>query len=165
MNMNEHTQTIREALEESRYRAELAIDGWKETSATYKRYDAEITRIDAALAAIDAQPTTQGWQPLPDGEVTAFSYVDNGGKLLSVFAGDDYSDWYATEELPDDIRLCRLQAQPLPQPPMPDDVREAIEVALYFLRSSDRTEMHGNQSERIDTALAWLDAHAQEPTP
>lgn len=47
------------------------------------------------------------WQPLPDGEVGPFTYVDNGGKLLGVFAGDDYSDWYATDDLPDDIRLCQ----------------------------------------------------------
>lgn len=35
--------------------------------------------------------------------------------------------------------------------------KDTIEAALYFLRSSDRIEMHGNQLERIDAALQWLD--------
>jgi len=62
------------------------------------------------IGDLEAQ-LAQRWQPLPDGEITSFTYVDNGGKLLGVYAGDDYTDWYATEDLPDDIRLCRLVTQ------------------------------------------------------
>ena len=71
-----------------------------------------ITRdaLKAENEALRAQ-LAQRWQPLPDGEITSFTYVDNGGKLLGVYAGDDYTDWYATEDLPDDIRLCRLVTQ------------------------------------------------------
>ena len=56
------------------------------------------------------------WMPLEDGEYDSFVYVDNGGKLLGVFAGDDYTDWYATHDLPDDIRLCRAMPAPAPAP-------------------------------------------------
>jgi len=66
------------------------------------------------IAELEAQ-LAQTWQPLPDGEVSSFIYIDNGGKLLGVFAGDDYTDWYATEDLPDNIRLCRLVERAEPQ--------------------------------------------------
>ena len=66
-------------------------------------YEARIAELEAQLA--------QTWQPLPDGEVTSFAYVDNGGKVLGVYAGDDYTDWYATEDLPDDVRLCGRKPQ------------------------------------------------------
>jgi len=68
-----------------------------------ERFVELVNQLEAQLA--------QTWQPLPDGEITSFTYVDNGGKLLGVYAGDDYTDWYATEDLPDDIRLCRLVTQ------------------------------------------------------
>lgn len=59
----------------------------------------------------DATPVADAegvvWEPIEDGEVSSFMYVDNGGKLIGVFAGDDYTDWYATEDLPDHIRLCQ----------------------------------------------------------
>lgn len=73
---------------------------------------AKRARVDAAIADIESNGA---WEPVEDGEIGSFMYVDNGGKLIGVFAGDDYTDWYATDELPDDIRLCRrttAQQQP-----------------------------------------------------
>ena len=71
------------------------------------KYEARIAELEARLS--------QTWQPLPDGEVSSFMYIDNGGKLLGVYAGSEYSDWYATEDLPDDVRLCRLVERAEPQ--------------------------------------------------
>lgn len=59
----EHWQTISEALHEERVRLLIAQEGWKETSATYKRLNGEIARIDAALAAVEAAQ-----QPAPQAE-------------------------------------------------------------------------------------------------
>lgn len=94
---SDHVATIREALTEYEYARRAFYDGEPKAMA-----DAE-----AAKRALAALGEDAGWEPLPDGEVSSFMYVDNGGKLLGVYAGDDYTDWYATEDLPDDIRLCR----------------------------------------------------------
>lgn len=66
------------------------------------------------------------WMPVEDGEITTFLVVDDNGKILGVYAGDDYTDWYATEELPDNIRLCRqVEAAPLTQ-----QQREALKIVV-----------------------------------
>ena len=101
--LNDNLNVIREALESRRrHTAELESINDYFNGAGYTKD--EIARIDAALAALDEDA---GWEVVPDGEVSSFMYVDNGGKLLGVYAGDDYTDWYATEDLPDHIRLCR----------------------------------------------------------
>lgn len=69
--------------------------------------DAMEKEIDELLNERATLTAQLEWEPLPDGEYDSFMYVDNGGKLLGIFAGDDYSDWYATHDLPDNIRLCR----------------------------------------------------------
>jgi predicted transcriptional regulator len=69
-----------------------------------ERLESEREEVKAAIADIEAG---EEWEPVEDGEISSFAYVDNGGKLIGVYAGDDYTDWYATEDLPDNIRLCR----------------------------------------------------------
>lgn len=44
-----------------------------------------------------------------------------------------------------------------------DEHKDTIEAALYFLRRSDRIEMHGDQLVRIDSALDALKAALQAP--
>jgi Lar family restriction alleviation protein len=78
-------------------RDEWLRDDLRQTIATLT---AQLDTVRAELAE------AKRWVPVEDGEISSFMYVDNGGKLLGVFAGDDYSDWYATEDLPDHIRLC-----------------------------------------------------------
>lgn len=65
----------------------------------------KITECQTAITELQAAQAGE-WRPVGDGEVSSFMYVDNGGKLLGVYAGNEYSDWYATEDLPNHIRLC-----------------------------------------------------------
>jgi len=75
----------------------------------------DMPALEDANERLEAQ-LAQTWQPLPDGEVGSFTYIDNGGKSLGVYAGNDYTDWYATDDLPDNIRLCRLVERAEVQP-------------------------------------------------
>lgn len=112
----------------------------------------------------------QVWKPVEDGEVTSFAYVDNGGKLLGVFAGDDYTDWYATEDLPDDIRLCHLTTVPdAPSVSVPGEVMEAMRMAIHFVDVAqdwnfDEIEMDdlsvytcSEVKAKLQSALSWLE--------
>lgn len=66
-----------------------------------------------------------------------------------------------------DIFEATYEAMDTPTQPQgaPHEIVDTIEAALHYLRRSDDIEMHGDQLERIDTALAWLrdKAHAQGP--
>ena len=104
---------------------------------------------------------TKRWEPVEDGEATSFTYVDNGGKLLGVFAGDDYTDWYAMDELPDNIRLCRQVEADVPGVTVPSEVRKAIRQLKV-----DYDQGWSINWNDIKTLVAWLDeleAQTDEP--
>lgn len=100
------------------------------------------------------------WEPVEDGEATSFTYVDNGGKLLGVFAGDDYTDWYAMDELPDNIRLCRQVEADAPGVTVPSGVREAIR-SIIDLAHLGAAEHYTCAPDEIAVVEKWLD-EAQE---
>lgn len=67
-----------------------------------------VPRLTARIAELEVQlAVAQEWEPVADGDITSFLSIQDGGETIGVFAGEEYSDWYATEHLPDDVRLCR----------------------------------------------------------
>lgn len=66
----------------------------------------EIVRLTNALDAAQLAAASQ-WQPVDDGDITSFLSIQDGGETIGVFVGEEYSDWYATEHLPTNVRLCR----------------------------------------------------------
>ena len=96
------------------------------------------------------------WQPIEDGNISSFMYVDNGGKLVGIYGGDDTNDWYATEDLPDGIRVCALT--PVDEASVPSLSASAIEearLALEYRRSDILLYLPGD-NQRLAPILAAL---------
>lgn len=120
---------------------------------------AQLDAIDAAIAELEhpaPTPNADGvWTPVEDGQVTSFLHIENDGSHVAVFAGDDYTDWYATEDLPDDIRLCRRTTPPA-----------AVNVptgALHTLLDyAEMTPAPNGVKEAARTLRTWLQQQRQE---
>lgn len=106
------------------------------------------------------------WMPVEDGEITTFLVVDDNGKTLGVFAGDDYTDWYATADLPDEIRLCRqVEAAPLTQQQQPNadgllPCQKCGGASSYMWRGANGGE-HKYECRKCDTETAWNHTQAE----
>lgn len=93
-------------LENEKLRAEVAEWRLRHADCTTSLItaDRKIERLQKEMAELRRQQ----WQPIMNGSWGDI-YIENDGQSISIYVDEEYG--YAAEDLPNNIRLCRLAAQ------------------------------------------------------